>query len=73
MDNVLVSYEYIHAIKNKRACKNGLHVVKLDMHKACDRVEFEFLKNMMIKLGFHDKVGQYDDGLCIFSELLYPV
>jgi hypothetical protein len=52
-DNVLVAYEYIHKIKNKRIGKTGLCAVKLDMHKAYDRVEWDFLRKMMLRLGFH--------------------
>jgi hypothetical protein len=52
-DNVLVAYECVHKIKNKRKGKNGLCAIKLDMHKAYDRVEWEFLRKMMIELGFH--------------------
>jgi hypothetical protein len=51
-DNVLIAYESIHAIKNKRSSTNGLCEVKLDMHKAYDRVEWIFLENMMRRLGF---------------------
>jgi hypothetical protein len=54
-DNVLVSYEYVHKIKNKRQGKSGLCVVKLDMHKSYDRVERIFLENLMRKLGFHER------------------
>jgi hypothetical protein len=52
---VLVAYESIHAIKNKRNGVNGTCAVKLDMHKAYDRVEWVFLENIMRKLGFHDR------------------
>ena len=52
-DNILISYECVHKIKNKRA-GNGLCAVKLDMHKAYDRVEWSFLHDMMTALGFHE-------------------
>jgi hypothetical protein len=51
-NNVLVAYESIHAMKNKRAGINGSCAVKLDMHKAYNRVEWVFLGNMLRKLGF---------------------
>lgn len=52
-DNVLVAYECFHAIKKKIHDSNGFCAVKLDMMKAYDRVERGFLKQMMLKLGFH--------------------
>jgi hypothetical protein len=52
-DNILVAYVCVHKIKNKREAKSGLCAVKLDMHKAYDRVEWDFLRKIMIKLGFH--------------------
>jgi hypothetical protein len=48
----LVAYECIHTIKNERSGSNGACAVKLDMHKAYDRVEWVFLENMMRRLGF---------------------
>jgi hypothetical protein len=50
-DNILIAYECVHTIKRKTG-KQGLCAVKLDMHKAYDRVEWKFLKEMMVKLGF---------------------
>ena len=54
-DNILIAYECVHKIKNKRTGQSGLCAVKLDMHKAYDRVEWSFLHDMMIKLGFHEQ------------------
>jgi hypothetical protein len=49
-DNNLVAYECFHALKQRRQGKRGLYAVKLDMHKAYDGVECNFLEKIMIKL-----------------------
>jgi hypothetical protein len=54
-DNVLVAYESIHAIKNRRSGLVGTCAVNFDMHKAYDRVEWIFLENMMRKLNFTER------------------
>jgi hypothetical protein len=50
-DNILLAYESIHTIKKKKG-KKWLCAVKLDMHKANDRVECGFLEKIMLKMGF---------------------
>lgn len=39
MNNILLAYECIHKINNKKKGKDGYCAVKLDMHKAYDRME----------------------------------
>lgn len=44
--NILLAYESMHAIKNKKKGKWSYCAVKLDMHKAYDRVEWIFLEKL---------------------------
>jgi hypothetical protein len=53
-DNFLVAFECYHAIKNERQGQRGICAVKLDMHKAYDRVEWCFLEDIMLRLGFDE-------------------
>ncbi|KAL5546632.1 hypothetical protein UlMin_006319 [Ulmus minor] len=53
MDNAISGFECLHAIKRKRTKKNYL-ALKLDMAKAYDMVEWDFIQRIMNKLGFSD-------------------
>jgi hypothetical protein len=51
-DNSIMAHELLHTLKSKRG-RGGLMAVKIDMAKAFDRMEWDFLLTIMIKLGFH--------------------
>lgn len=56
-DNVLVAYQCIHYLKHKKG-QAGACAVKLDMVKDYDRVEWVYLRAIMIKLGFNERFVQ---------------
>lgn len=52
---MLVAFELMHYLDHKKSGKDGYMVVKLDMSKAYDRLEWEFIENVMRRMGFHEK------------------
>ena len=52
-DNVLIAYECTHYLKRKKG-KSGACAIKLDMAKAYDRIEWAYLRRIMLPLGFCD-------------------
>ena len=51
---MLVAYETLHAMNNKRSGKKGSLALKLDVSKVYDMVEWGFLKSIMSKMGLPD-------------------
>ncbi|KAM6547177.1 hypothetical protein CsatB_018853 [Cannabis sativa] len=51
-DNIMISYEVMHYLKRKRRGKEGFMALSLDFSEAYDRVEWQFLKDMMCRMGF---------------------
>jgi hypothetical protein len=51
-DNILAAYETLHTMHTHIKGKKGFIVVKLDMSKAYDRVEWGFLEETMRWMGF---------------------
>ncbi|KAK3228886.1 hypothetical protein Dsin_000767 [Dipteronia sinensis] len=52
-DKVIIGYECIHALRTRKRKKGSL-ALKLDMAKAYDKVEWEFVAKIMVKLGFSE-------------------
>ena len=55
IDNVVVRFGCIHSIQGRRKRKKIDMVLKLDMSKAHDHVEWVFLKRIMEKMGFDER------------------
>jgi hypothetical protein len=56
-DNIIVAYECLHFMKRNKALKHCHCALKLDMMKACDRIEWQYLEPIMLKLGFSNRWG----------------
>ncbi|KAL4334433.1 hypothetical protein GQ457_07G006210 [Hibiscus cannabinus] len=51
-DNILIAHELVHTLHSLASRSSQGAVFKLDMEKAFDRVEWPFLKAVMLRLGF---------------------
>ncbi|CAM8940146.1 unnamed protein product [Rhodiola kirilowii] len=54
-DNILAAHELIHFMKTRERQRAGYYALKLDMTKAYDRVECDFLEAMHRRMGFPDQ------------------
>ena len=52
-DNIIAAYECLHFMKQKHPSDQRFCALKLDMKKAYDRVEWNYLRAIMLKIGFH--------------------
>ncbi|CAM8914848.1 unnamed protein product [Rhodiola kirilowii] len=51
-DNILLAHELMHFIKTRQVGGVEYCSIKLDMKKAYDRVDWDFLEQMQLKMGF---------------------
>lgn len=54
-DNILVAFEKLHHMKNRKTSKEGYMAMKLDINKAYDRVKWVFLEKIIREMGFHEQ------------------
>jgi ribonuclease HI len=54
-DNILVAFESLHTMDTRIKGKEGYIEIKLDMSKAYDRVEWDFLEAVLVKMGFANR------------------
>lgn len=55
LDNALIAIETIHALKRKTKGNKGKLALKIDISKACDRVDWSFLKGVLARMGFGER------------------
>ncbi|XP_040966269.1 uncharacterized protein [Gossypium hirsutum] len=54
-DNILIAHELVHYLQSGKNGSNKGFVIKLDMSKAYDRVEWNFIEEVMKKMGYADE------------------
>lgn len=54
-DNVLITHEMLHFLKNSGATIHCSMAVKTDISKAYDRLEWTFIRAVLERMGFHQK------------------
>ena len=50
--NIMVAFETLHYVRNHFVGTIGYLALKLDISKACDRVEWLYMRKVMEKMGF---------------------
>lgn len=55
IDNALIALELFYTMKKRNRSRKGVIAMKLDMSKAYDRVEWGFLRKLMLTMGFDER------------------
>lgn len=54
-DNIMAAYENLHSMHTQISGAKGYMALKLDMSKAYNRLEWDFIQAIMSKMGFANK------------------
>ena len=54
-NNILIYFKTLHYMKSKRQGNTAHMALKFNMSNAYDKVEWDYLKDLMLKIGFHHK------------------
>ncbi|XP_028069906.1 uncharacterized protein LOC114272415 [Camellia sinensis] len=57
-DNIIVAHEAFHVMKLRKGKMEDV-AIKVDFNKAYDRVDWNFLKALLVKMGFHSQWIQW--------------
>lgn len=55
LDNSQIAFEIIHKLKWKSRGNTAELALKIDISNAYDKVDWQFLKNLLLQMGFSDK------------------
>ena len=54
-DNVIIAQELVYTIERKKRKKDFM-IIKVDLEKAYDRLEWSFMRSMLVSLEFHSDI-----------------
>lgn len=59
LDNAMVAIEVLHSMKLRARGNDGNVALKLDISKAYDRMDWDYLREVMVKMGFENQWIQW--------------